>query len=735
MSNCKEVKKEISSGSLTLPAESGKEKETLKLARKWGADVIRDSDGTRLSAEILNTGYKIYSTICLVRADQQWPKDHQDQLAEKYLMSSPVTAVSDQLEIDLMQAYFREKYEVDRKHDPEKWWEVIDRTTGEVVDVSDWEFVPDTGKVIIHNTKKFHVYTVNFLVYQIWDSTSMYNHILNNWKTEHVISVDPYLPETYRHLMDFFDQWLEAHPDTDVVRLTTLAYHFTLDSDRNGRDKYRDWLGYTDCISPAALKDFAEEKGYRLRPEDIVDQGYYNATYRVPSQQYLDWMDFIHKFVVKFGRELVERVHKAGKKAAIFWGDHWIGVEPYSPHFQDMKIDINIGACEDGVALRRIADSPGPQVKEVRLYPYFFPDVFRPRGHPMEESIRNWVRIRRALLRKSVDRIGYGGYLSLALEFPEFIEHVSDLCNEFREILERTRKTPAYTAPIKVAVLNAWGKLRSWQNNTGPTEKFHSGRADITEIAGSNLLECLAGLPVEVEFISFRDMEETGVPGDVDVIINDGDAGTAWSGGKHWINEKVVSIIREWIYNGGGFIGVREPSAYEYQGRFFQLSDILGVQKEIGNSINSAAVEVKLLEEHFITDDQPGPIHVGTEKSFVHLCDEQTKVLAAEPNGHVLIAINWFGKGRSIYLAGLPYTLENARLLHRSLFWISHEERALKRWFTSNLKTDCAAFPESGFFVVANNVGTEQETSVYDRQGKHKQVVLKPYESKWFRIE
>ena len=35
-------------GSFTLPGESGYEKLTLKLANQWGADVIRDSDGTVL---------------------------------------------------------------------------------------------------------------------------------------------------------------------------------------------------------------------------------------------------------------------------------------------------------------------------------------------------------------------------------------------------------------------------------------------------------------------------------------------------------------------------------------------------------------------------------------------------------------------------------------------------------------------------------------------------------------
>ena len=40
-------------GGFTLPGESGYEKLTLEMAEKWGADVIRDSDGTELSPEII----------------------------------------------------------------------------------------------------------------------------------------------------------------------------------------------------------------------------------------------------------------------------------------------------------------------------------------------------------------------------------------------------------------------------------------------------------------------------------------------------------------------------------------------------------------------------------------------------------------------------------------------------------------------------------------------------------
>lgn len=61
-------------GGFTLPGESGYEELTLKLAEKWGADVIRDSDGTELSEDIIHAGYGIYSTLCIIRDHNSGPR-------------------------------------------------------------------------------------------------------------------------------------------------------------------------------------------------------------------------------------------------------------------------------------------------------------------------------------------------------------------------------------------------------------------------------------------------------------------------------------------------------------------------------------------------------------------------------------------------------------------------------------------------------------------------------------
>lgn len=726
------AKQANANGSVTLPAEVGEEKMVVKLARQWGADAIRDSDGTELSPEMLEMGFDVYSTICIVRADQAYPRKHMDYLPEKYLLSEPATATGPTVEIELLSKYHPEKYAIDRRHSPKRYWEVRDRTTGKVVPPAKWSFQPRTGRVVVRGAEPFHVYTVAFLVYILWDTTSMYNHQVNKWKKPHVIGVDPYHPECWKHLMSYYDRWLKNHARTGVVRLTTLAYHFCVDSGpgEDPNDLFRDWTGYQDTVSAQALEDFAKEYGYRLTPEDFVDAGYYNHTSRVPSKAYLDWMQFIHRFVVKFGRALCDKAHAQGKRTAIFWGDHWVGVEPYSPDFQKMQVDIHVGAAEDGVALRRVADAPGPQLKELRLYPYFFPDVFRPGGAPTEESLGNWIKIRRALMRKNIDRIGYGGYLNLALKFPDFVKHVGELCEEFRAFKNNASGTESYKAPVKVAVVNAWGALRAWINSFGPPQKFFIKRPDVTLIAGTNLLECLAGLPVEIVWLSLDQIARKGVPDDVDVLINDGDADTAWSGGHWWVNPKLASAVRAFVHRGGGLIGCRAPTAHAQGGRFFQLSDVFGVDREMGVTVQTAAPKPAVQTRHFITEDVSSALDFGTPESFVFIADPKTELLAMR-EGHVMMAANAFGRGRSVFFAGMPYSLDNARLLYRAILWSARQEKALNKWSCDNPLTDTAYYPETGAWVVVNNDAKPQRTRVTDGRGRTRSLTLKPYESKW----
>jgi beta-D-galactosyl-(1->4)-L-rhamnose phosphorylase len=121
---------DLTQGDFTLPGEAGYEQLTLRLAKKWGADTIRDSDGTQLSPEIVQSGYAIYSTVCLVRSIQPWAREHHDQLQQNFLMSFPVVAEKATTTVTLLAGYYTEQFTVNWEDSPKQWWQVFDRTTG-----------------------------------------------------------------------------------------------------------------------------------------------------------------------------------------------------------------------------------------------------------------------------------------------------------------------------------------------------------------------------------------------------------------------------------------------------------------------------------------------------------------------------------------------------------------------------------------------------------------------------
>ena len=100
----------------------------------------------------------------------------------------------------------------------------------------------------------------------------------------------------------------------------------------------------------------------------------------------------------------------------MFLGDHWIGTEPYGKYFETIGLDAVVGSVGNGVTMRMISDIKGVRYTEGRFLPYFFPDVFCEGGDPIKEAKDNWLQARRAILRSPLDRIGYGGYLKLAVE-------------------------------------------------------------------------------------------------------------------------------------------------------------------------------------------------------------------------------------------------------------------------------------------------------------------------------
>lgn len=712
-------------GRVTLPSESNFLNETKEMLDRWGADALRDSDGTKLDAATKALDAKIYTTYFVARGHNEFAQEHMDECQQMLLMSKHNVATEDTVTIDFLDGYYREQVVADYVHDPKKWWEVIDRTTGEVVPVSCWEVDQEKDLVTIKDAAPFHEYTVSFFVYAIWDPTQMYNHITNNWGDKpHDIPFDVRQANSGAFAKDYLKQWLIDNPDTDVVRFTTFFYHFTLVFNDQAKEKFVDWFGYGATVSIKALEEFEQEYGYALRPEDIVDNGYYNSTFRVPTRAYRDYMDFIQRFVAKKAKELVEITHEAGREAMMFLGDNWIGTEPYGPYFEDIGLDAVVGSVGGGATLRLISDIPGVKYTEGRFLPYFFPDTFYEGNDPCIEAIDNWLSARRALMRNPVDRIGYGGYLSLAYKFPKFVDYIEKVTDEFRLIYDNVKGKKAYCG-LKVGILNSWGKIRSWQ----PYMVAHALWYKQT-YSYFGILESLSGAAVDVQFLSFDEIRENGVPSDIDVIINAGDAGTAFSGGEEWLDEKLVTTIRQWVYNGGGFVGVGDPTAVHHGGRFFQLADILGVDKELGFTLSTDKYFKTALNSHFITEDRNSDFDFGESKHDIYALSAATEIIEYS-NNEVHMAANAYGKGRGVYISGLPYSYENTRLLMRAMFYAASKEDRYHIWYADNLNCEVNAYSESGKYAILNNSNETQTTKFYDGEGNCETITLEPCEILW----
>ena len=718
----------MSKGRVTIPTDDNFIKETMEIVEKWGADGIRDCDGFKLPKEIKGLAERIYSTYFVARGDNKWAEANKEELQQTYLMTKHHVATEDKLVIKIMDGYFEQQVQPDIYHDIKVWWEVIDRTSNEVIDASLWKYNEKTQEVIIENTIKWHEYTVTFLAYCIWDPTQMYNHITNNWGNKpHEMPFDARKPKTNKYIFEAMHKWLDEHKESNIVRFTTFFYHFTLVFNDLAKEKFVDWFGYSSSVSPECLEEFKKEKGYALRPEHIVDQGYYNSSFRVPSREYLDYIDFQQKFVAENVKKLVDIVHEDGREAMMFLGDNWIGTEPYGKYFSSIGIDGIVGSVGGGATLRMISDIPGVKYTEGRFLPYFFPDTFYEGNDPTIEARENWVTARRALMRKPVDRIGYGGYLSLAYKFPKFVDYIENVCDEFREIYDNIGGNKPYCG-LKVGVLNCWGKLRSWQTHMVAHALWYK---QIYTYLG--IIESLSGMSFDVEFISFDDIKENGISSDIDVIINAGDAGTAFSGGDKWLDKEIISTLREWIYNGGGFVGVGEPSAVLEGGHFFQLAEALGVDKELGFSLSTDKYFNTQLDKHFITEDVIEEIDFGEGQKNIYSKSKETEIICYR-NGDLLMSSNDYGKGRAVYIAGLPYSLQNTRILMRSCFYASHKEKEMKKWYADNLNCEVSAYLESNKYAVINNSHEKQSTIIYDGSGNKIKFELQPGEIKWSKI-
>ena len=140
-------------GRVTIPTDLDVVPQTKEIMERWGADALRDCDGTEFPQELKDTGAKIYATYCTTRKDNAWAKANPDEVQQMYIMTPFHTAVKDTLEIHLMDHLYPAMLKVNTYDDIQRWWEVMDRTTGAPVPVEGWRYDGESGNVVIPGSR------------------------------------------------------------------------------------------------------------------------------------------------------------------------------------------------------------------------------------------------------------------------------------------------------------------------------------------------------------------------------------------------------------------------------------------------------------------------------------------------------------------------------------------------------------------------------------------------------
>ena len=120
----------------------------------------------------------------------------------------------------------------------------------------------------------------------------------------------------------------------------------------------------------------------------------------------------------------------------------------------------------------------------------------------------------------------------------------------------------------------------------------------------------------------------------------------------------------------------------------------------------------------------------GESKHDIYALSAATEIIEYS-NNEVHMAANAYGKGRGVYISGLPYSYENTRLLMRAMFYAASKEDRYHIWYADNLNCEVNAYPESGKYAILNNSNETQTTKFYDGEGNCETITLEPCEILW----
>ena len=125
-----------------------------------------------------------------------------------------------------------------------------------------------------------------------------------------------------------------------------------------------------------------------------------------------------------------------------------------------------------------------------------------------------------------------------------------------------------------------------------------------------------------------------------------------------------------------------------------------------------------------------GKIDFGEGTSRIYAQGKHYQILAQDGEYSQLV-VNEYGKGHSVYFAGLPYSPQNCRILLRAIYYAAGMPEEMKHYYVTNVDTEVTVFPETKRIAVINNADAEEKTDLYIKGHLIDSLTLAPREMRW----
>ena len=156
------------------------------------------------------------------------------------------------------------------------------------------------------------------------------------------------------------------------------------------------------------------------------------------------------------------------------------------------------------------------------------------------------------------------------------------------------------------------------------------------------------------------------------------------------------------------------------------------MEEEHGFNLNRDKYNWEEHKDHFILSDCTKDVDFGEGKKNIFALPETEILIQREQE--VQMAVKEFGKGRGVYISGLPYSFENSRILYRAILWSAGDDEKLNQWFSTNFNVEVHAYVKNGKYCVVNNTYEPQDTTVYRGDGSSFDLHMEANEIKWYEI-